>query len=133
MQEMPARATWTRLDRHEGRRDLDTTAPRFDRLRLGGLWWLGQSRHKRGDRGRDLGADGVASGGWGKAPRSKTALEEKTHLRHWSSPLLLCPKICYTYRTQRTPLLCEYMCRRRQQGVKRDEWVDGLDLGPILS
>ena len=27
-----------------------------------GLWWLGQPRHKRGDRGRDLVAGGV--GDW---------------------------------------------------------------------
>src|SRR6266516_1604333 len=60
------------------------TSPRFDRLRRGWFWWLGQSRHKRGDRGRDLVAGGVGFWWLGRATRSKTAL-----LRKGTSPPLV--------------------------------------------
>jgi hypothetical protein len=32
---------------------------RLDRLRWGGFWWVGQSRHKHGERGRSLVVGGV--------------------------------------------------------------------------
>ena len=36
--------------------------------------------------------------------------------------------MCYNAEYKGFLILCEYMCRRRQQGVKRCEWVSGLDL-----
>ncbi len=35
--------------------------------------------------------------------------------------------MCYTTKHKELLILCEYMCQRRQQGVKRDEWVSDLD------
>jgi hypothetical protein len=56
---------------------------------------------------------------------------DKTHIG--PRPLLHCAKICYTTKYKGFLILCEYMCRRRQQGLKRREWVSGLDLGRICS
>ena len=65
---------------------------------------MGQSRHKRGDRGRDLGTGGGwLRARWGKAPRSKTALEEKTLLCHWSSSTITLCKDMLHYQVQRIP------------------------------
>src|SRR6266487_5744577 len=36
-------------------------------------------------------------------------------------------KVCTTTVHQEALILYEYMCRRRQRGVKQDEWVNGLD------
>ncbi len=91
----------------------------------GGFWGSGQARHKRADRGRDVGASG-GSGGWGGTPTSKTAPEESPSGTLVISSITLDEDMLH-YTTQRSPLLCEYVCQRRQQGVKRCERVSGLD------
>src|SRR6266513_1281761 len=41
--------------------------------------------------------------------------------------------VCYNVEHKEFHILCEYVCQRGQQGVKRCEWVSGLDFGPKSS
>ncbi len=51
-----------------------------------------------------------------------------SQLVHWSVPLLRRAKMCYNTEYKVFSILCEYMRRRRQRGVKRDERASDLDL-----
>ena len=48
-------------------------------------------------------------------------------------PLLLWEMVCYNVEHKEFRILCEYMCQRGQQGMKRCERVSGLNLGRISS